>query len=87
MKVPKSGDLKLRVADKYLNWEEGKIFIFDDSFDHEVRYSSKCSIYLEVSHVCSSKVWHDADGDRMILIVDIWHPDLDDKTKASLQAI
>jgi len=27
----------LRVADRKLTWEEGKCFVFDDTFDHEVR--------------------------------------------------
>lgn len=27
----------LRVADRYLHWEEGKCFVFDDTYDHEVR--------------------------------------------------
>ncbi|XP_059099777.1 aspartyl/asparaginyl beta-hydroxylase-like [Tigriopus californicus] len=67
LQVPKSGQLRLRVADENLTWVEGQIFVFDDSFDHEV--------------------WHEADGDRIVLIVDIWHPDLDDRTKASLSPI
>lgn len=33
------------------------------------------------------EVWHEADGDRIVLIVDIWHPDLDDQTKATLSPI
>ena len=31
----------LRVADKYLHWSEGEIFVFDDSFDHEVWHTNE----------------------------------------------
>ena len=46
------------MADKYLEWQDGEMFIFDDSFDHEV--------------------WHfnDKDKPRMVLILDLWHPEL-----------
>lgn len=36
--IPKDKDnCYLRVADRKLTWEEGKCFVFDDTFDHEVR--------------------------------------------------
>lgn len=66
LKVPK-GDLKIRVAKETLEWREGKIFVFDDSFDHEV--------------------WHNGDAERVVLIVDLWHPELDEETKKYLPAI
>ena len=49
---------RLRVLNEYLKWANGEIFIFDDSFDHEV--------------------WHfnQQNGSRLILIFDIWHPEL-----------
>ncbi|RMX61958.1 hypothetical protein DD238_007943 [Peronospora effusa] len=47
----------IRVGDETRHWEEGKAFVFDDSFDHEV--------------------WHDGkEGDRVLLLFDLWHPDL-----------
>eukprot|EP00095_Tigriopus_kingsejongensis_P011332 maker-scaffold195_size270011-snap-gene-1.14 protein:Tk11332 transcript:maker-scaffold195_size270011-snap-gene-1.14-mRNA-1 annotation:"aspartyl asparaginyl beta-hydroxylase-like" len=55
------------MANDNLTWVEGRIIVFDDSFDHEV--------------------WHEADGDRIVLIVDLWHPDLDEQTKAQLSPI
>ena len=66
LKVPE-GHVKMRVADQFLSWEEGKVLVFDDSFDHEV--------------------WHEGQGERIILIVDLWHPQLDLETKKSLQPI
>eukprot|EP00058_Branchiostoma_floridae_P002981 XP_002588469.1 hypothetical protein BRAFLDRAFT_259568 [Branchiostoma floridae] len=64
--IPKNGT-RLRVADDIKTWEEGKVIIFDDSFEHEV--------------------WQEADSYRMILIIDMWHPDLSDKQKKTLTAI
>ena len=57
----------LTVKGEKLFWEEGKVLIFDDSFEHEVE--------------------HNGDSFRMILIVDVWHPELDEGTKRSLSPI
>lgn len=51
------GCCKIRVANETLEWEEGKLLIFDDSFEHEV--------------------WHNGTSDRLVLIVDFWHPDIE----------
>lgn len=47
---------KLRVGDQIKELEEGKAYIFDDSFEHEA--------------------WHNGEETRVILIADLWHPDL-----------
>lgn len=60
---------RLRVADQYLEWRDGGMFIFDDSFDHEVWYSST------------------QNEPRVVLIFDIWHPDLSPELKRTLPAI
>ena len=59
----------LRVADNYLHWSDGEIFVFDDSFDHEV--------------------WHSNENNeaRIVLIMDLWHPQLSAEKRASLPAI
>lgn len=49
------------------SWEEGKIFIFDDSFEHEV--------------------WHNGTEFRLVLIIDVWHPELTKSEKYNLSAI
>jgi aspartate beta-hydroxylase len=56
---------RLRVGPQCESWTEGKCLIFDDSHQHEA--------------------WHDLSPDgrerslaRVVLIVDIWHPDLTD---------
>ena len=56
----------LRVADKFVTWSEGQMFVFDDSFDHEV--------------------WNENE-ERIVLILDLWHPDLTQIQKDTLPAI
>ncbi|CDW74204.1 aspartyl asparaginyl beta-hydroxylase [Stylonychia lemnae] len=50
------GGAKMRVGEDWVYFQNGKISIFDDSFEHEV--------------------WHDGPNTRILLIADIWHPDL-----------
>ncbi|XP_042866842.1 titin-like isoform X2 [Penaeus japonicus] len=59
--------LRLRVGDTNLSWAEGRVFVFDDSWEHEV--------------------WHEGDSPRLILIVDVWHPELTEEERTSLSAI
>ncbi|KAK3926130.1 Aspartyl/asparaginyl beta-hydroxylase [Frankliniella fusca] len=58
---------ELRVGEEKRSWQEGKMFVFDDSFEHEV--------------------WHNGSSIRLVLIVDIWHPELTDHERRSLPAI
>lgn len=44
----------IRVGNETRFWEEGKVMVFDDSFEHEV--------------------WHRGMTDRIVLILDLWHP-------------
>merc|ERR1719510_1716163 len=57
---------KLRVADQYLSWKNGELFIFDDSFYHEVWYESE------------------SKNPRLILIIDLWHPDLSEEKRKTI---
>ncbi|XP_055704085.1 aspartyl/asparaginyl beta-hydroxylase isoform X6 [Phlebotomus papatasi] len=57
----------IRVAQETRSWHEGKVLIFDDSFEHEV--------------------WHNGTEVRLVLIVDIWHPDLSEAQRRSLHPI
>ncbi|XP_063866108.1 titin-like isoform X2 [Scylla paramamosain] len=63
--VPKG--VLLKVAEKTVTWEEGKIFVFDDSWEHEV--------------------WHEGDSLRLVLIVDVWHPELTEHERKTLSPI
>ena len=59
--------VSLRVADRMMGWEEGKVLIFDDSYEHEV--------------------WHNGTETRLILIVDVWHPDIPKSRRSLLTPI
>ena len=50
-----SGGARLRVSDEWRTWEEGKVTVFDSSWEHEVI--------------------HDGHERRVVLILDVWHPD------------
>ena len=34
--VPRDGDVRMRIGDRYLRWAEGETVVFDDTYDHEV---------------------------------------------------
>ncbi|RLN94488.1 hypothetical protein BBJ28_00006210 [Nothophytophthora sp. Chile5] len=54
--VPR-GQCRLRAGEETIHVQEGKCFVFDDSFEHEA--------------------WNDdATHSRIVLIIDVWHPDL-----------
>ena len=36
LKVPEEGLVEMRIADQRVRWSEGKVFVIDDSFEHEV---------------------------------------------------
>jgi aspartyl/asparaginyl beta-hydroxylase (cupin superfamily) len=52
--VPR-GKCGIRVADETRSWEEGRLLVFDDSFDHEVWNDSdetRIVLFLNVWHPC-----------------------------------
>lgn len=51
-----SGGARIRVGNEWHTWVEGKIIMFDDSWEHEVI--------------------HTGTDIRVVLIMDIWHPEL-----------
>ena len=51
----------MRVGETHVYWQEGKVLVFDDSFEHEV--------------------WNLSNEERLIFIVDIFHPDLSENQK------
>ena len=50
-----SGGARLRVGEEWRTWEEGRVLVFDSSYEHEVV--------------------HDGPDRRVVLILDVWHPD------------
>ena len=58
----------IRVANETRKWYEGKVIVFDDSFEHEI--------------------WHEGDTHaRLVLSVDVWHPDLSEAKRKELSPI
>ena len=57
----------LRVGNETRQWEEGKLLIFDDSFEHEAK--------------------NDSGETRIVLLFDLWRPELNDDEKAGISAI
>jgi aspartyl/asparaginyl beta-hydroxylase (cupin superfamily) len=56
-----------RVANEVREWREGKLFIFDDTIEHEA--------------------WNDSSEDRVVLIFDIWRPELSEQERRELTAL
>jgi len=53
-------DCKMNVDDTIVNWKEGELLLFDDSLNHSVSYEAN----------------ENYNVDRVVLLVDFWHPDL-----------
>lgn len=60
-------DCRFRVGNEVREWQEGKLFIFDDTIEHEA--------------------WNDSSEDRVVLIFDIWRPELSDQERRELTAL
>ena len=58
---------RFRVGNEVREWEEGKLFIFDDTIEHEA--------------------WNDSNEDRVVLIFDIWRPELSGQERRELMAL
>ena len=56
-----------RVGNEVREWREGKLFIFDDTIEHEA--------------------WNDSNEDRVVLIFDIWRPELSARERDELTAL
>lgn len=62
---------RLNILNETLEWEEGKAFVFDDSFVHSAEYP--CSEGM-------SEV-------RVVLVIDLWHPSLTNIEREMLQGL
>lgn len=60
-------DCRFRVGNEVREWSEGKLFIFDDTIEHEA--------------------WNDSSEDRVVLIFDIWRPELSEKERSEISAL
>lgn len=59
-----SPSCRIRVGDEWTSWSVGKVLLFDDSFEHEVR--------------------NDADEERVVLLIRVWHPELMSRRRMGL---
>ncbi|XP_045172356.2 aspartate beta-hydroxylase domain-containing protein 2-like [Mercenaria mercenaria] len=64
-----TSDCFLTVDGQKLTWENGKCLVFDDSFLHSVKHTD------QTSDITYKNKWSEPN-DRVVLIVDLWHPDL-----------
>ena len=59
----------MRIADgQTVRWREGEVTVIDDSFEHELWYEAEASEGSSTESLASKA--------RLILIIDLWHPDL-----------
>lgn len=49
--VPKDGDVRMRVADQIVRWDEGEMLVFDDTYRHEVWNDSKETRVVLLIHI------------------------------------
>jgi len=74
--------LFLSVGDKKISWDlQNDIFVFDDSFLHSVTYLDEMK--GKTDFVDSIE----AEQARIVLIMDLWHPDLQDMERTLLRQL
>jgi aspartyl/asparaginyl beta-hydroxylase (cupin superfamily) len=56
-----------RVGERTIEWQEGKVILFDDTVQHEA--------------------WNRSDKDRLVLIFDIWRPELGEDEREMVRAL
>jgi aspartyl/asparaginyl beta-hydroxylase (cupin superfamily) len=59
------GEAEIRIGSARHRWQEGELFAFDDSYEHEA--------------------WNRADADRVVLIFEAHHPDLQPAERAAIE--
>lgn len=57
----------IRVGPTTRTWQEGRAFVLDDAYEHEV--------------------WNETDTERVLLLVDVWHPDVTLQERASIERL
>lgn len=74
-----SSGFHLQVGKLTVNWKTGRLLVFDDSFVHSVWHDAS---YRESN---SSPVAEESVKDRVVLIFDIWHPDISHSEQQALK--
>ena len=79
----------LQVGSDLKTWSDGQCLVFDDSFLHSVEYRDKGRTLPKDSNAESESMIHFngsllEQGDRAVLIVDMWHPEVSDVERCVL---
>lgn len=74
----------LKVGEHCVSWDEGIPILFDDSFVHSAVYVGSNNISGSSSDNSSTSSNEQYDGDRIVLIVDLWHPALSESDRTAL---
>ena len=84
-------DLRFTVGGENASWTEGKVTVFDDSFEHEIvfpRGEASCATTKEQQRQQEEHPPPTAldllDTGRLVLLFDTWHPSL---TSAEIAAV
>ncbi len=67
----------MRVGERTISWETGKLLVFDDSYVHTVEYSNQST------DVTKERV----TKQRVLLIFDVWHPEVTNEERKALEFI
>lgn len=74
LRIPKEGDLGMRVADQTLRWKENEPIFFDDCYEHEGEHHSvQETMNYNLLKKIFSLVWNKTSEPRVILLFDLWY--------------
>ena len=92
----------MRVGDEWREWPAHECVVFDDSFEHEVRICVQLvPQHFDMMHLgrlllnikCLLQVRYEDEtpergkGERVVLLLDIWHPDMTDEERSAVEAL
>ena len=70
----------IEVGKDIASWKENEVLVLNDSFKHRVWSETTDPVSVEEETVAAS-------GVRVVLIVDIWHPDVEEHERSALECI
>eukprot|EP00617_Octactis_speculum_P008664 CAMPEP_0185797804 /NCGR_PEP_ID=MMETSP1174-20130828/161812_1 /TAXON_ID=35687 /ORGANISM="Dictyocha speculum, Strain CCMP1381" /LENGTH=173 /DNA_ID=CAMNT_0028493263 /DNA_START=545 /DNA_END=1066 /DNA_ORIENTATION=- len=68
LNIPNKPSYQIRVANETRTWQQGKVLILDDSFEHEL-FSPDLQKSQQQKRMRVGET-------RIVLVVDIWHPNM-----------
>ena len=76
----------IRVGNDAREWVEGEALLFDDSFEHEVWWRSSSGNGNDDGNDDETDESGDEEEERVVLIVDVFHPELPAEERADIRA-